>query len=121
MKEITEEYYKANPKLLQKLKETGESELLHSGPLIDNFWGINKKGGENHHGKILMKIREELEFEPVSPRDPPPWWKKEYESKKLTKKGEEWADAASKDMKKRIKMDSIDESKKSKKKETKKK
>ena len=121
MEEITEEYYKSNPKLLQKLKETGESKLLHSGPLIDNFWGINKKGGENHHGKILMKIRKELEFEPVSPRDPPPWWKKEHESKKLTKKGEEWVDAASEDMKKRIKIDSIDESKNKKKKKSKKK
>ena len=59
MKEIYEEYYKANPKLLEKLKETGNRELLHTGPRIDTYWGVNSKGGNNHHGKILMKIRDE--------------------------------------------------------------
>ena len=60
MKDITVEYYKANPEYLKKLKETGEKELIHTGPRIDKFWGVTKEGGENNHGKILMEIRKEL-------------------------------------------------------------
>lgn len=88
MKEITETYYKNNPKLIDKLLSTGNKELLHTGPRIDDFWGVNKNGGENHHGKILMKIRKDNSL-----KDP----------KKLTEKGKEWLDAAVKDMKKREK------------------
>jgi len=88
MKEITENYYKNNPELINKLLSTGNKELLHSGPRIDDYWGVNKNGGENHHGKILMKIRKDNSF-----KDP----------KKLTEKGKEWVDAAVKDMKKREK------------------
>ena len=59
MEEIIDSYYKNNPELLKKLKETGDKELLHTGPRIDTYWGVNSKGGNNHHGKILMKIRDE--------------------------------------------------------------
>jgi hypothetical protein len=86
MKEITEEYYKANPKYLQKLIDTGKKELLHSGPRIDKFWGVSPDGGENHHGKILMEIRDKMNLT-IKP-------------KKLTKEGEKWAEEASKIMKK---------------------
>ena len=58
MEEITEAYYSVNPKMKQKLIDTKDSELLHTGPRIDPFWGTTKNGGENHHGKILMKLRE---------------------------------------------------------------
>ena len=61
MKEITMEYYAANPQLVEKLRKTGSKKLLHSGFRIDNYWGIKKNGeGENNHGKILMKIRDTL-------------------------------------------------------------
>ena len=89
MKEITEEYYKANPKYLKKLKETGTKELLHSGPRIDKFWGVTKDGGDNHHGKILMEIRDKMNLS--------------SDNKKLTQEGEKWLDAAIEDMKKREK------------------
>ena len=58
MEEINGSYYKANPKLAQKLVETGSKELLHTGFRIDKFWGQTKAGGGNNHGKILMEIRE---------------------------------------------------------------
>lgn len=86
MKEITETYYKSNPELTDKLLSTKKKELLHTGPRIDDFWGANKTGGENHHGKILMEIRMNISFK---------------EPKKLTKKGKEWVDAAIEDMKER--------------------
>lgn len=60
MKEITEAYYSENPKMKQKLIDTKDAELLHKGPLIDNYWGIKSDGnGENNHGKILMELRKE--------------------------------------------------------------
>ena len=61
MKEITMEYYAANPKLVEKLRKTGSKKLLHTGFRIDDYWGIKKNGeGENNHGKILMKIRDTI-------------------------------------------------------------
>lgn len=43
-----------------KLRQTGEDELIESSP-IDPFWGWGpNKDGENHLGKIWMKLREEL-------------------------------------------------------------
>ena len=60
MEDITKTYYSANPEYLQKLKETGDKKLIHSGFRIDDFWGVKKDKGENNHGKILMKIREEF-------------------------------------------------------------
>ena len=61
MEEITEAYYSVNPIMKQKLIDTKDAELLHSGPLIDSFWGVTSNGtGENHHGKILMKLRKQF-------------------------------------------------------------
>ena len=58
MKEISEEYYLSNKEYLDKLIETGDKKLIHTGN--DNYWGVHKGEGENYHGKILMELREEL-------------------------------------------------------------
>ncbi len=54
-----------NPDLSEKLLSTENLELIESNYWHDNYWGScscpkcgNK--GENHLGKILMKIREEI-------------------------------------------------------------
>ena len=60
MEEITKNYYIANSDMLEKLKETGDKQLNHTGFRIDDYWGIKNGEGENHHGKILMKIRNDL-------------------------------------------------------------
>lgn len=60
MKDIIKEYYLSNPIMIDKLVETGKSQLIHKGFRIDNYWGMNKNGGENNHGKILMELRREL-------------------------------------------------------------
>ena len=60
MKNITKEYYLSNPGMIDKLAETGNKQLIHKGFRIDNYWGMNKNGGENNHGKILMELRKEL-------------------------------------------------------------
>jgi predicted NAD-dependent protein-ADP-ribosyltransferase YbiA (DUF1768 family) len=63
MEEISREYYNSNPKMKDKLVGTGTKKLVHSGFGIDTFWGVNKNGGENNHGKILMKLRDEIKNE----------------------------------------------------------
>jgi ribA/ribD-fused uncharacterized protein len=60
MKEISMVYYSKNHKMLEKLKETGDKKLIHSGFGIDDYWGIKNGKGENKHGEILMLIREQL-------------------------------------------------------------
>lgn len=49
-----------NPRLAEKLLETGTDELIEGNWWGDTFWGVCNGVGENHLGKILMKIRKEL-------------------------------------------------------------
>jgi predicted NAD-dependent protein-ADP-ribosyltransferase YbiA (DUF1768 family) len=44
----------------KKILETGDRELVENSPR-DSFWGWGlNKDGENHLGKIWIKLREEL-------------------------------------------------------------
>lgn len=46
-----------NPEFRAYLKNTGDRALVHFSPW-DIFWGVDKQDqGENHLGKILMKLR----------------------------------------------------------------
>jgi len=54
------------PTLGRKLLDTGDAEIIEGNTWNDQFFGMtrNKTGqwvGENHLGKILMKIRQELQ------------------------------------------------------------
>lgn len=60
MEDITKIYYDKNPDMFEKLKETGDKLLIHTGFRIDDYWGVKSGKGENNHGKILMKIRNDL-------------------------------------------------------------
>lgn len=44
----------------EKLLATGDQELVEGNAWGDTFWGVCNGVGENHLGKILMKIRGEL-------------------------------------------------------------
>lgn len=46
--------------LKKLLLETGDAELIEANTWGDTFWGRCNGIGENHLGKILMKVREEL-------------------------------------------------------------
>ena len=52
----------SNPELRRKLVETGEEELVEGNYWNDQFWGVDLRTGvgENHLGKLLMKIRKEI-------------------------------------------------------------
>lgn len=51
-----------NPELRQKLINTGDLHIQEGNYWGDKFWGVCLKTGEgdNHLGKLLMKIREEM-------------------------------------------------------------
>jgi len=50
----------SNPELRKKLLETCGSELVEGNDWGDIFWGVCRGKGENHLGKLLMKIRDSL-------------------------------------------------------------
>lgn len=49
-----------NPELKQKLLDTGDAILIEGNTWNDTFWGICNGVGENNLGKILMRIRSEI-------------------------------------------------------------
>lgn len=50
----------SQPDFKRALLNTEDEELLEGNSWNDVFWGICKGKGENHLGKLLMKIRKEL-------------------------------------------------------------
>lgn len=50
----------SNPELAEKLRSTKGEELIEGNTWGDKFWGVYKGQGENHLGKLLMKVREEI-------------------------------------------------------------
>lgn len=50
----------ANPDLVEKLPQTGNRELIEDNNWGDTFWGVSNGEGENHLGKLLMKVRQKL-------------------------------------------------------------
>lgn len=49
--------------LKSKLLKTGKATLVEGNWWGDKYWGVCDGKGENHLGKLLMKIREELRIE----------------------------------------------------------
>ena len=48
------------PTLTGLLIQTGNAELVEGNYWNDTYWGVCKDVGENHLGKILMKVRNKL-------------------------------------------------------------
>ena len=46
--------------LARQLLDTGDAELIEGNYWNDTFWGVCRGKGENHLGKLLMKVRGEL-------------------------------------------------------------
>jgi ribA/ribD-fused uncharacterized protein len=60
MEQILRKKLEQHHHIKKKLLETGNREIIESSP-TDAFWGWGPdKNGENHHGKIWMKLRSEL-------------------------------------------------------------
>ena len=62
MEEIVRAKFTQNQELGWRLLGTGEKILIEGNHWGDTFWGVDTRTGqgENHLGKILMKVREEL-------------------------------------------------------------
>lgn len=50
----------ADPELAQKLRDTGDEELIEENNWGDTFWGVYKGKGVNMLGQLLMKVRKEI-------------------------------------------------------------
>lgn len=59
MEDLTRQKYAQEP-LKSKLLGTGDMEVQEGNTWGDTFWGICEGKGDNHLGRIIMKIRSEL-------------------------------------------------------------
>lgn len=50
----------SNPELRWELVQTGDAELVEGNDWGDRYWGTSNGTGENHLGKLLMKVRDEI-------------------------------------------------------------
>jgi len=48
------------PFLRKRLLETGDRTLVEGNTWGDTYWGVHRTQGENHLGRLLMQVREEL-------------------------------------------------------------
>lgn len=60
MEDILREKF-SSPSMRRNLMSTGTHELVEGNWWNDTFWGVCNGKGENHLGKILMKLRKEWE------------------------------------------------------------
>ncbi len=62
MEEIVRAKFNQHPELAERLLATGDKVLIEGNHWGDTCWGVDTRTGqgENHLGKILMKVREEL-------------------------------------------------------------
>jgi ribA/ribD-fused uncharacterized protein len=51
------------PKFKELLLATGDEELVEGNWWGDTYWGVCNSRGENHLGKLLMEIRDELRYQ----------------------------------------------------------
>lgn len=66
---VVKQKFVRNLDLAQRLLATGEEELIEGNNWGDRFWGVDPVGsnnGENHLGKILMRVRSELSKEVIN-------------------------------------------------------
>jgi len=59
MLDITRIKYQ-HPELREKLLATGDREIIEGNSWRDRFWGVYNEQGQNHLGKILMRVRDEI-------------------------------------------------------------
>lgn len=60
MEAVVRAKFTQNPLLKEKLLATDDIELEEGNTWGDTYWGICNSEGENHLGKILMNLRENL-------------------------------------------------------------
>jgi ribA/ribD-fused uncharacterized protein len=67
MEECVRYKFTQHADLREKLLATGDAELIEGNTWGDRFWGVCDGQGENHLGKILMKVRADLRSRQTPP------------------------------------------------------
>lgn len=60
MRHYVREKFMDHPELAAMLLATGDRELIEGNTWGDTFWGVCDGQGENHLGRVLMEVRDEL-------------------------------------------------------------
>lgn len=60
MYRLVRQKFTADKDLRRQLLATGDRDLIEGNTWGDTFWGVCNGEGQNHLGKILMKVRKEL-------------------------------------------------------------
>jgi len=60
MEDLLRQKFTKNSEHGQKLLDTGDAHIEETNWWGDTFWGVCKGKGENHLGKLLMKIRGDI-------------------------------------------------------------
>lgn len=60
MYKIVKAKFEQNDFILKQLIDTGNIEIEEHNEWNDTYWGICNGYGENHLGKIIMQVRDEL-------------------------------------------------------------
>lgn len=60
MEEVLRLKFAPGSPMAAKLVGTGDRELVEGNTWGDRFWGVSKGTGQNHLGRLLMKIRNDL-------------------------------------------------------------
>jgi len=63
MEDLVRQKFQNHKQLKEKLLATGDAVLVEGNWWGDTYWGVCRGRGENHLGRILMKIRSELKKE----------------------------------------------------------
>jgi ribA/ribD-fused uncharacterized protein len=58
MYKVLQAKFAQNPDLYNKLKDTGNEEIIETNWWYDRYWGVYNGEGQNHLGKLLMWIRD---------------------------------------------------------------
>lgn len=66
MRDLLEQKFYPGSDLAGQLMSTGFVDIIEGNTWGDTFWGVCRGKGENHLGKLLMKIRENLQQESLS-------------------------------------------------------
>lgn len=62
MYKVVKNKFTQNPTLTKLLVDTNDKVIIEGNTWGDIYWGMCKGEGENHLGKILMKVREEIKL-----------------------------------------------------------
>lgn len=71
MEQLIEDKFRRHPVLTQLLIQTGDEDLVEGNNWGDTYWGVCRNRGENHLGRILMRVRSELRVPQIMARRRP--------------------------------------------------